>query len=154
MMLWHGTKAGAVAGILQNGFHLPKSTNRLMYGPGVYFADRMSKSAQYCDSQMSPQAGSKGYLFICDVALGKKVYKCRRAHNEYTAPPDGYNAVKANGEFIPIWKHNVDYHGSIMPVGKTKPNARYPSYAVKFNEYVVYDPSCVVIKFLVEIKFV
>ena len=151
MMLWHGTKKVLVPSILQNGFSLPaaNTSNRLMYGTGVYFADRASKSAGYCDGTST---GTTALMFLCDVKLGN-VYKCKNAHNEYTTPPAKFDTVKANGNFHPDWKENKYYHGSILPVGKTIANTRFTEFAVRYNEYIVYEPSRVVMSFLVEITF-
>lgn len=47
VMLWHGTKYFSVRTILEHGFILPPYGMQ-MFGQGIYFADRISKSAQYC----------------------------------------------------------------------------------------------------------
>ena len=47
-----------VAYVLQTGY---------MFGKGVYFADMVSKSANYCrTSKQDPQ----GLMLLCEVALG------------------------------------------------------------------------------------
>ena len=38
-----------------------------MFGKGVYFADMVSKSANYCNTTRS---NNTGLLLLCDVALG------------------------------------------------------------------------------------
>lgn len=38
-----------------------------MFGKGVYFADMVSKSANYC---FTSSANPTGLLLLCDVALG------------------------------------------------------------------------------------
>lgn len=53
MMLWHGTKPENVKGILESGFELPTREFQ-MFGKGIYFADRVSKSAQYCTTWRYP----------------------------------------------------------------------------------------------------
>jgi hypothetical protein len=63
LLLWHGTKRTNLNGILMNGFKLPNSGG-LMFGNGVYFADRVTKSSNYCD-----QTGAS-FLLLCEVALG------------------------------------------------------------------------------------
>ena len=62
-LLWHGTKIKNIKHILTQGFKLAEY-NKGMFGNGIYFADRMSKSAQYCDQDRS------GVLLLCEVALG------------------------------------------------------------------------------------
>ena len=67
MLLWHGTTRSNLVSILQNSLKLPVyATNGHMFGAGIYFADRMSKSAGYTD-QSGPEV-----LLLCQVALGKK----------------------------------------------------------------------------------
>lgn len=39
-----------------------------MFGKGVYFADMVSKSANYCFASLSAETG---LLMLCEVALGK-----------------------------------------------------------------------------------
>ena len=39
-----------------------------MFGKGVYFADMVSKSANYCNTTRS---NNTGLLLLCDVALGE-----------------------------------------------------------------------------------
>lgn len=67
-MLWHGTHNGNVPLILENGLQLPEY-KRQMFGAGIYFADRISKSARYTSA--AGVAGREGYLFLCEVDLGK-----------------------------------------------------------------------------------
>lgn len=38
-----------------------------MFGKGIYFADMVSKSANYC---MVSHGNNTGLLLLCDVALG------------------------------------------------------------------------------------
>ena len=63
LLLWHGTKANNLGGILKTGFRLP-TDDKLMFGKGIYFADRVTKSCDYSD-----QSGS-GILLLCDVSVG------------------------------------------------------------------------------------
>jgi poly [ADP-ribose] polymerase len=41
-----------------------------MFGKGVYFADMVSKSANYCSAT---SANPTAVLLLCDVALGQQV---------------------------------------------------------------------------------
>ena len=50
MLLWHGTTAANIVGILQTGFRIaPPDSNHTgsMFGRGIYFADMFSKSIGY-----------------------------------------------------------------------------------------------------------
>ena len=39
-----------------------------MFGKGIYFADLVSKSANYC---FATREASRGCMLLCEVALGK-----------------------------------------------------------------------------------
>ena len=64
MMLWHGTSCNAVPGIIKTGFRMGTGG---LYGGGIYFADRIAKSAGYC----SKNSSNVGYFFLAEVDLGK-----------------------------------------------------------------------------------
>ncbi|CAI5716382.1 unnamed protein product [Peronospora destructor] len=50
-LLWHGSRLSNVIGILSKGLRVapPEAPNNgYMFGKGIYFADSVSKSANYC----------------------------------------------------------------------------------------------------------
>ena len=70
MLLWHGSRVTNYAGILSQGLRIapPEApVTGYMFGKGVYFADMVSKSANYCYTNRSE---SVGLLLLCEVALG------------------------------------------------------------------------------------
>jgi len=155
LMLWHGTTLVGVQGILQNGFVRPTSTDHLMFGNGIYFADRFSKSAQYCDANKKrrhPAKGTRGYLLLCDVSLGKR-YKAYKEKAKATAAVPGFDSFKGQGKYRPDWKDNWDYYGSTMPVGETVQDDQYPDYNLKYSEDIVLDPDAIHIRFVVVVDF-
>lgn len=124
-MLWHGTKAAFVAAILESGLQLP-ANNFQMFGSGIYFADRISKSANYCGSPclqggtfcpVNQQDADIGYLFLCDVLLGQ-ILGSTAAMNHLTAPPTGFDSVKGTGKLIPDPEWNKVDNGCTWPLGK------------------------------------
>lgn len=69
-LLWHGSRFSNWGGILSQGLRIapPEApVTGYMFGKGVYFADIVSKSAQYCCSYLS---NNEGLLALCDVAIG------------------------------------------------------------------------------------
>lgn len=69
-LLWHGSRITNFAGILSHGLRIaPKEApvTGYMFGKGVYFADMVSKSANYCSTNLSSPTG---LLLLCEVALG------------------------------------------------------------------------------------
>ncbi len=95
LRLTHGTNNANVRHILHergagSGLRLPRSyTNGWMFGPGIYFANVASKSAQYC-------RGGARYprmMFLADVAVGKM----------YLAPTDMGAAREAPKRHHSVW---------------------------------------------------
>lgn len=66
-LLWHGSRLTNYVGILSQGLRIapPEApVTGYMFGKGIYFADMVSKSANYC------HATGSGLLLLCEVALG------------------------------------------------------------------------------------
>ncbi|XP_037029162.1 protein mono-ADP-ribosyltransferase PARP3-like [Bradysia coprophila] len=142
-LLWHGTKRANIPQILKNGFKLPEHAGQ-MFGSGIYFADRISKSSNYSDVDVT-------FLLLCEVGLGK-VYSCKTSHNSWKSAPSGFDSVKANGTYVPDWTDDGRYFGAEIPFGRTAKCTKYSTHAVNYNEFIVYDPSRVIIRFLVEVN--
>ena len=67
-----------------------------MFGKGVYFADMVSKSANYCQTT---RTNNTGLLLLCDVALGN-MYD-RNAADYITKLPSGKHSCR--GIFFSIY---------------------------------------------------
>ncbi|KAJ3272320.1 Poly [ADP-ribose] polymerase 2 [Terramyces sp. JEL0728] len=146
MLLWHGSRLTNFVGILSQGLRIapPEApVSGYMFGKGVYFADMVSKSANYCCT--SPQSNT-GILLLCEVALGK--------HNElYNSD---YNAgdrlketlthsTKGLGRTVPNPKEFVNIDGVTVPCGKGV-DAKLDQAYLQYNEYIVYDVAQIKIK--------
>lgn len=118
-----------------------------MFGGAIYFADRIAKSWKYKEID---KRGS-GFMILAEVMPGK-MYKAHHFHQEYTSAPKGYDSVKGNGEDIPRWKDNRDCDGAIMPCGRTVRNNRHTKYDMQYNEYILYDMSRVIVKYVVQVS--
>ncbi|KAF4735399.1 poly ADP-ribose polymerase, partial [Perkinsus olseni] len=123
-----------------------------MFGKGVYFADMVTKSANYCFASLS---GDTGLLMLCEVALGKSL-ELQEAIFVYSAdqekPPQGfqgkklpksYRSTKGIGGTCPDPAENyVTPDGCVIPRGKPVNNPAYKANgSLLYNEYVVYDVS-------------
>jgi hypothetical protein len=67
MLLWHGSRLSNWTGILSQGLRIapPEApVSGYMFGKGVYFADMVSKSANYCCTSPSDPIG---VLLLCEV---------------------------------------------------------------------------------------
>jgi poly [ADP-ribose] polymerase len=98
-LLWHGSRLSNWIGILKEGLRIaPPSapTTGYMFGKGVYFADMVSKSANYC---FASATAPDGVLLLSEVALGS-MYECKKA--EYV-------------EGLPVGKHSTFGVGKTMP---------------------------------------
>jgi len=68
MLLWHGTCQTNLESILREGLKLPENTGNQMFGNGIYFADRVTKSFNYTDCGRN--RSDIGTLLLCEVAVG------------------------------------------------------------------------------------
>ena len=60
MLLWHGSRTTNFAGIISQGLRIapPEApVTGYMFGKGIYFADMVSKSANYCQTSRSNNTG-------------------------------------------------------------------------------------------------
>jgi hypothetical protein len=70
MILWHGSRITNFVGIISQGLRIapPEApVTGYMFGKGVYFADMVSKSANYC---FTSRENNTGLMLLCEVALG------------------------------------------------------------------------------------
>lgn len=158
LLLWHGSRTTNFAGILSQGLRIapPEApVTGYMFGKGVYFADMMSKSANYCYSHLS---NSIGLLLLCEVAA-------KPFHEENNANYDADRACKANKKLLTKgvgttqptkWQdageklNNLALKGCHMPDGPGQ-DISLPG-ALQYNEYIVYDTSQIRLRYLLMIK--
>ena len=163
-LLWHGSRLTNWCGILSQGLRIapPEAPSTgYMFGKGVYFADMVSKSANYC---MGSSANPTCVLTLCDVALGEQ-------YERITAEPDAAANTKAKakhscfgvGRTCPDAKGTRTLaSGARVPMGKGGPNeyletnlerlkeaegARAPG--LMYNEFIVYDTEQIEMKYVV-----
>jgi hypothetical protein len=143
-MLFHGTRAVNVPGIIRENLRFPNQLvgvviNGAMFGPGSYFADDWGKSANYCSvgSGRSLYAGSSGhvnnrrsFMFACDVILGHP-HVAKDAHG-FTEPPKGHHCV----------------------YGKAGHTSSWGSYGgLQNNEWIIYRRGRHVLRYLAEVSW-
>jgi len=159
LLLWHGSRTTNFAGILKQGLRIapPEApVTGYMFGKGVYFADMMSKSANYCHAHLSD---STGLLLLCEVAA-KPFYEQYGAN--YNASEDCQVAkklcTKGIGRTQPVnWKDagealsNPSLEGCHMPAGPGQDNPAHSGY-LQYNEYIVYDPSQIRLRYLLMVQ--
>ena len=85
-----------------------------MFGKGVYFADVVSKSANYC---FTNSQNASGLLVLSEVALGE-MHECKKAEF-ITRLPKGKSSTKGLGRWIPDpGSARVNVDGVEIPLGR------------------------------------
>jgi len=149
-LLWHGTSLANVAGILTNSLCINPigvSTTGKMFGNGLYFANTSTKSAGY----MRTIYGYNSAMFLCEVALGNM--------HELTEPtlstfcgkdlPPGKHSTKGQGVNGPDpLSHVLMEDDVIVPIGDIVKRPNINSLLL-YDEFIVYDPSQVKLRYLV-----
>ena len=153
VLLWHGSRLTNWCGILKQGLRIapPEApTTGWMYGKGVYFADMVSKSANYC---FATPRHPFGFLLLCEVALGsmdEKFIADSEAHNL----PKGKHSVKGLGRTVPNPDETIILEdGTAVPIGKPTTMSAEQNYTLLYNEYVVYNVNQIRPRYLVKVKF-
>lgn len=150
-LLWHGSRLTNYVGILSHGLRIapPEApVTGYMFGKGVYFADMVSKSANYCCASSS---NNTGLMLLCEVALGD-MYE-NLAANYVTELPKGKHSVKGMGKTYPDpAESHVNGDGVEIPLGKPVTDTKLKS-SLLYNEFIVYDVAQVNVKYLFKLNF-
>ncbi|XP_060128952.1 poly [ADP-ribose] polymerase 1 [Zootoca vivipara] len=149
-LLWHGSRTTNYAGILSQGLRIapPEApVTGYMFGKGIYFADMVSKSANYCHTS---QTDPIGLLLLGEVALGN-MYELKNA-SHITKLPKGKHSVKGLGKTAPDPTATTSLNGVEVPLGNGIPSG-VSNTCLLYNEYIVYDTAQVNLKYLLKLKF-
>ncbi|OVA02446.1 BRCT domain [Macleaya cordata] len=151
MLLWHGSRLTNFVGILSQGLRIapPEAPSTgYMFGKGIYFADLVSKSAQYCGTN---SWNSVGLMLLSEVALGE-VYELKNA-TYMEKPPEGKNSTKGLGKKMPQKSEYVTWRNEVVvPCGKPV-SSNTGTSELMYNEYIVYDTAQVKMQFLLKVRF-
>lgn len=130
-LLWHGSRVTNFASIISNGLKIGAQVNGSMFGRGIYFADMISKSANYCRLLNVVPQNEVALLVLCEVALGT-MYELQNATNVVRLPP-GMHSVKGIGFTFPDkTRSHVRQDGVIIPLGAPARIAQ--QHTLIFNE--------------------
>ncbi|XP_032621571.1 poly [ADP-ribose] polymerase 2 isoform X2 [Chelonoidis abingdonii] len=153
-LLWHGSRLGNWVGILSQGLRVAPPEAPItgyMFGKGIYFADMSSKSANYC---FASRQRDVGLLLLCEVALGE-CQELLEANAEAGQLPPGKHSTKGLGKLAPAPANSIMLDGAAVPLGPavetgvTNPRG----YTLNYNEFVVYDPGQVQMRYLLQVRF-
>lgn len=150
-LLWHGSRLTNYVGILSHGLKIapPEApVTGYMFGKGIYFADMVSKSANYC---FTTPENNTGLMLLSEVALGD-MHELKDA--KYIEKlPSGKHSVKGVGK---TWPDTAQAHtradGVVIPLGKPVTDQKMRS-SLLYNEYIVYDVAQANVQYLLKLKF-
>ena len=139
-MLWHGTPSKFCRIISRQGFD-PRVCNLSgLFGGGVYFADKSTKSVRYAGAQ-SP--GDSGRLFLCRVSLGRQLRK--------VLPSPGLRRVPDPFPLFPsqleAWLFGHKCHSLFAP-------STTPPLMLMMNEFIVYHSNQGYPEYLIDFELV
>ncbi|KAJ3348914.1 Poly [ADP-ribose] polymerase 2 [Entophlyctis luteolus] len=152
-LLWHGSRITNFVGILSQGLRIapPEApVTGYMFGKGVYFADMVSKSANYC---FTTRSNPTGLLLLCEVALGdENALVNSDYHADESMKANGKHSTWGMGRTVPNPKEFVTLpNGVVVPCGKAVTSK--DSLTLQYNEFICYDLSQIRLKYLVKMKF-
>ncbi len=140
MLLWHGSRVSNFVGILSQGLRIapPEAPSTgYMFGKGIYFADMVSKSANYC---CASRHFPVGLLILAEVATGKML---TLTESDYYADAQsreqGCHSTLGRGRTAPDPRESKKLRDVIVPCGSPKTEESFTS-SLLYNEYIVYDP--------------
>lgn len=136
---WHGTSYHALERIVHSGLLVPGRRSKLAYpllfGNGIYLAPDSRKAIKF-------SSVTSGYLPLlkCHVALGREWIPVKNGSQETELLVKGYHSVHAPAGSEFAYKSQRFYRRSKSPFG-----AFTGTRALRYAEYVVYDPQQVVV---------
>ncbi|KAI8824810.1 poly polymerase catalytic domain-containing protein [Fimicolochytrium jonesii] len=154
-LLWHGSNTGNFMGILSEGLKVAPveaASTGYMFGKGIYFADTFCKSVNY-----SSVGSGVSCLLLCEVALGKPKELENQEYMEH--PAEGTQSTLGLGQEGPSGQCFIAKDGTRVPRGpiikyplRTKADGTpIPRYLAR-NEYIVYDPAQVRIRYMLIVR--
>ncbi|KAL7740196.1 hypothetical protein ACLKA6_003902 [Drosophila palustris] len=150
-LLWHGSRLTNFVGILSHGLKIapPEAPpTGYMFGKGIYFADMVSKSANYC---CTSQQNSTGLMLLSEVALGDMM-ECTAA-KYVTQLPKNKHSCYGRGRTMPDPKESIIRDDGVeIPLGKPITNDKLKS-SLLYNEFIVYDIAQVNVQYLFRLEF-
>ncbi|KAF9183355.1 Poly [ADP-ribose] polymerase 2 [Haplosporangium sp. Z 767] len=155
-LLWHGSRLTNYVGILSQGLRIapPEApATGYMFDKGAYFADCVSKSANYC---FTGPSNNTGLMLLCEVALGD-MHEIQQS--DYNAKANsqkaGKQSTKGCGLSYPDEVHDVmiDDDLRVQAGPLVTENRSGNGYRLQYNEYIVYNTSQIKMRYLLKMKF-
>ncbi|KAF9428510.1 Poly [ADP-ribose] polymerase 2 [Podila epigama] len=143
-LLWHGSR-------LTNYVEAP--VTGYMFDKGAYFADCVSKSANYC---FTNSMDNTGLMLLCEVALGDMLELQQADYHAKTHSENaGKHSTKGCGRAFPDEAQDVFIEDKLRVQAGTltspPPGDKY--YSLQYNEYIVYNTSQIRMRYLLRMRF-
>ncbi|KAJ3341560.1 hypothetical protein HDU83_006579, partial [Entophlyctis luteolus] len=163
-LLFHGSKMSNMLGILKHGLQvapIEAPVTGYMFGKGIYFADTFCKSWSYVQDHVAGGSDISAYgcMFICEVALGNSWENESSQYMEEAKP--GFSSTKGLGQKVPDPQQVVTRFkdNTKVPIGplvtdalRKNPENKDIPRGLNYNEYIVYDPAQVRIRYLLVLR--
>ncbi|MQL76103.1 hypothetical protein Taro_008479 [Colocasia esculenta] len=154
VLLWCGTRSSNLMRHLHKGF-LPASCSLpvpgYMFGRSIVCSDAAAEAARYGFTAVDRP---EGFLVLAVVSMGEECIEISRIPEDTKSLEETKDGVKGMGrkktdeaEHI-MWKDDIK-----VPCGRLVPSEQHKESPLEFNEYAVYDPKQVIIRFLVGVKY-
>jgi poly [ADP-ribose] polymerase len=152
--LFHGSPLCNWASIMKNGLYLDPSKLGVritgkMFGYGIYWANAITKSFNYCGYQSQ---GGFGMIAVGKVALGKTHELVNANYNVNKKMLDGLgkHSTHGMGNYSPLNSDTKKIGDTSMPCGKLTKNNQ--SRYLWYDEFVIYDTSQYSLEYLIILK--
>jgi poly [ADP-ribose] polymerase len=154
ILLLHGSSVSNWCSIVKNGLLLDPSKLGVkitgkMFGYGIYWANSISKSFNYCNASSSDNTA---VLAVAEVCLGNIYEQYASNYNISQVYLDnlGKNSTWGRGQSTP--ESETKINGVSIPNGKLKKNDDGKQYSLLYDEFIIYNTNQYKIKYLLVVK--
>ncbi|KAL1098222.1 hypothetical protein V6Z11_D05G086100 [Gossypium hirsutum] len=152
-LLWCGTRSSNLLRHLHKGF-LPASCSLpvpgYMFGKGIVCSDAAAEAARYGFTAVDRP---EGFLVLAVFSQGEEIVELKNPPEDTKPLEEKKVCVKGLGRKKPDESEYIDWKDDIkVPCGSLIPSEHQDS-PLEYNEYTVYDPRQVSMRFLVGVKF-
>ncbi|XP_073004270.1 protein ADP-ribosyltransferase PARP3 [Typha latifolia] len=153
VLLWCGTRSSNLLRHLHRGFQpaicsLP--VPGYMLGKAIVCSDAAAEASRYGFTAVDRP---EGFLVLAVASLGEQITEISSIPEDAKSLEERKVGVKASGKKKPDESEHFTWKDDIkVPCGKLIPSENKES-PLEYNEYAVYDPNQVSIRFLVGVKY-
>ncbi|KAK8679759.1 hypothetical protein V6N13_145195 [Hibiscus sabdariffa] len=152
-LLWCGTRSSNLLRHLHKSF-LPASCSLpvpgYMFGQGIVCSDAVAEAARYGFTAIDRP---EGFLVLAVFSQGEEIIELKNPPEDTKQFQEKKVCVKGLGRKKPDESEFIDWKDDIkVPCGRLIPSEHNNS-PLEYNQYTVYDPKQVSMKFLVGVKF-